>query len=146
MRGKAGRPTKFTKLAQARILRAVERGMPFVHAARAAGMTAQTLFTHRSNNQAFADALAVAQAKGIERQLKIVQHATESSDESVRLRAATWWLTHAPGAAEHFSESRRVEFSGLPAGIIVIQWPHQIPSHEKIATANHPAAIAPDAG
>jgi len=106
---KRGRPSKFTSQTAKRILRSVGRGMPLVHAASAAGMSFQTLSTHRSKNPQFADALAAAVSKGIETRLKVVEQALNSPDEAIRLRAACWYLEHT--APAHFARNR-IEVTG----------------------------------
>jgi hypothetical protein len=106
-----------TAVAQRRILRAVARGTPLVHAANAAGMTFQTLSTHRSKNPAFAAALAKAVAKGVEAKLKVVERATKSKDEAVRLRAACWYLEHVH--PESFARNR-IELTGADGSPLAV--------------------------
>ena len=123
---KTGRPTKFKPELVRRILRSVGRGIPISHAARAAGISHQSLINYRRQNPRFEDAMATAISRGIEDRLRVVERATRSTDEAVRLRAATWWLSHSPHSAPFFSESSRVELSGeLDGRVAVLVWPHK---------------------
>jgi hypothetical protein len=127
---KRGRPTKFTASTRRKILANIRRGLPLNHCCVAAGITFQSLCTYRDSDPAFADAIMRATSRGIESRLGIVSRAMRSKDESVRLRAATWWLTHAPAAAPHFSETRRVEMDGQPpviAPTVIFALPEKIP-------------------
>ena len=114
---RTGRPSKLTPATVKRILRSVERGMPLVHAANTAGMTFQTLSTHRSKNPAFADAIAQAISKGIDRRLKVVEQALNSPDEAIRLRSACWFLEHT--APQHFARNR-IELTGADGSPLAV--------------------------
>jgi len=109
-----GRPSKLTPQTVKRILRSVGRGLPLVHAANAAGMSFQTLCTHRSKNPQFADALARAISKGIERRLRKIEDASNAGD----WRASAWALEHCPGASEHFARNR-IEVTGAGGAPLV---------------------------
>ena len=94
------------------IIAAVEDGCPLCHAATSAGVSVQSISNWRESDPDFSEQIKQAVSRGIKARLDIVKRATQSKDEGVALRAATWWLTHVPGAAEHFSESRRIEVTG----------------------------------
>lgn len=111
------RPSKMTPVAKRRILRAVSRGTPLVHAANAAGLTFQTLSSHRAKSPALAAALAQAVAKGVEAKLKVVERATKSKDEAVRLRAACWYLEHVH--PESFARNR-IELTGADGSPLAV--------------------------
>lgn len=129
-----GRPSKLDALAERKILRSVRRGMPLIHAANVAGMSFQTLSSHRSKNTKFADALLKAIAEGVEARLKVIEQATKSADESVRLRSATWWLEHV--LPEHFARSRiQVEAVGQVEHSFII--PQQTLNEIAEARARH---------
>jgi len=118
-RRKNGRPTKFTRLTRARVLSCVKKGMPLVHAANAAGISFMSLNTYRQKHLKFADALAQAISKGVEKRLEIIERALDSQDESIRLRAACWFLEHTQPS--HFARNR-IELTGadgqqLAAGV-----------------------------
>jgi hypothetical protein len=78
--------------------------MPLVHAANASGVSFHSLNTYRNKHPEFADALSQAISKGIESRLEVIERATNSQDEAIRLRAACWFLEHT--APEHFSKTR----------------------------------------
>jgi hypothetical protein len=78
--------------------------MPLCHAARAAGVSFQSLSTYRSVHPEFAAQLEQAASKGIGKRLKVVEDALSSSDENVRLKSAFWFLEHA--APEFFAKNR----------------------------------------
>jgi hypothetical protein len=123
---KTGAPTKFTPRLVKQILRAVGKGVPTSHAARAAGVSFQTVLNFQKQHPKFADSMEKAISKGIVERLNIVERAMKSVDENVALRAAIWHLSHSPHSAQFFSENRRVEFSGeLDAKTLVLVWPHQ---------------------
>ncbi len=117
MSKRTGRPSKLTPVTMKRVLRAVARGTPLVHAAAAGNMTFQTLSTHRGKNAAFADAIAKAVAKGVEAKLKVVERATKSKDEAVRLRAACWYLEHVH--PESFARNR-IELTGADGSPLAV--------------------------
>jgi len=118
-KNKNGRPTKFTRQTRARVLSCVKKGMPLVHAANAAGISFMSLNTYRQKNLKFADALAQAISKGVEKRLEVIERATQSQDEGIRLRAACWFLEHTQPS--HFARNR-IELTGadgqqLAAGV-----------------------------
>jgi hypothetical protein len=106
-----GRPRKFTAGVVKRILRCASRGVPFGHAVKACGLSYQSFLNYRRDHPRFEEALARAVSKGIDRRLRILEELMESGDPAIRVRIITWFLEHAPGAAEHYSRSR-VEVSG----------------------------------
>lgn len=99
MKKRPGRPSKFTPATVRKILRSVARGMPLVHSANAAGMSFQTLCTHRGKHPEFDDALAQAAARGLESRLKKIEEAAKTD-----WRAAAWYAEHV--FPEHFSRTR----------------------------------------
>ena len=99
-----GRPTKFSEEVAQIIIDAVSDGCPITHASTISGVTFQTVCNWRELNPDFAERVKQATSFGIRSRLSIVKRAMESKDENVQLRAAIWWLCHAPGAKEHFSE------------------------------------------
>lgn len=115
---RGGRPSKFTPELRRRVLRLISKGIPHKHAALAAGCSYQSLLNYQQAYPDFAERCKNALADGIRRRVEAVEECCRSKDEAVRLRAATWWLTHVPGAAEHFSETRKTEFTGLDGSII----------------------------
>ena len=104
-----GRPSKFTAKTIRRVLRCVEKGMPLCHAASAADVSTQTLSVYRNAHPEFAAALSRAIAKGIEARLEVIEQATQSQDEAIRLRAACWYLEHVH--PESFARNR-IEVTG----------------------------------
>jgi hypothetical protein len=125
IKNQGGRPSKFTKEFSEKFLSFVRDGMPLTHAASACGVCYRSLTTYRNEHPEFSEAITEALSHGIQVRLDIVKKCTESSDQNVALRAATWWLTHVPGSAEHFSESRKVEVTGeLDGRVLTIVWPH----------------------
>ncbi len=152
MSKKTGRKSKFNHEVVKTICDAISDGVPITHAATIAGVSFEWVCQHRRRSPEFDRQIREATSAAIQSRLAVVKRAMESADDSIALRAATWWLSHAPGAAEHFSESRRVELTGdgdLFAGaqIAVLVWPHQQNQNEKILDAekNRPAIAAPDA-
>jgi hypothetical protein len=150
---RGGRKTKFNQSLIRRVLRCLERGMPLGLTASAAGVQPGTLGVYRRQHPDFEQNVQQAIAKGIQARLDVVIKAMKSSDENVRLRAATWWLSHAPAAAQHFSESRKIELSGEVDGrVAVLVWPHRAPADLKTETQisvngtnNHIARTSQDA-
>jgi len=117
-----GAPTKYSEEVAEAIVAAVSDGIPALHAAQIAGISFQTLCEYRRVHPEFDQQVKEAISRGIRARLEIVKKAMQSKDENVALRAACWWLSHCPGAAEHFSETRRLEISGdgLPPIQIVV--------------------------
>jgi len=126
--GKPGRKTKFTPELSRRILRLISKGIPVSHATRACGITFQSFRNFQQAYPDFEDKCRNALSAGIRRRVEIVEKCCRSQDEGLRLRAAQWWLTHIPGAAEYFSETRKIELSGeLDGRVAVLVWPHHAP-------------------
>ena len=125
-RNKGGRPSKFTPATRRKILKLVGRGMPLTHAANVAGVSYQTFLNYRRDRPGFDEAIGNAIAKGIEARLKVIERATKSPDESIRLRSACWFLEH---TAPEFFARNRVEVTGangLPlAGAIAVYLPQK---------------------
>jgi len=109
---RTGAPTKYSPEIAKVISEAIADGVPIKHTATLAGISFQSLCEFRRRYPEFDQQIREAFSAAIRTRLAIVKRAMESKDEAIALRAATWWLTHAPGAAEHFSESRRVELTG----------------------------------
>jgi len=144
-----GRPTKFTAQTRKRILRCIRRGMPLTLAASAAGVSYSSLCNFRARSKSFEMSLASAIAKGVNANLEVIEQATRSQDQAVRLRAACWFLEHTQ--PQHFARNR-LELTGadgqpLDGRIVFLAWPHQQNQsstpheHEKLlnATDIHPA-------
>lgn len=143
---KTGRPSKFNRTLVRRVLRCLEKGMPLSLAASAGGVIPGTIGVYRRENPDFDEQCKAAISRGVEARLDVVVKAMESADENVRLRAATWLLSHVPGSAEHFSESRRIELSGeLDGKIAVLVWPHAAPKEVKKHADDTATAIAQNA-
>jgi hypothetical protein len=122
LRNKGGAPTKYCERVAQTIVAAVEDGCPITHAATLASVSYSSVCEYRRLYPDFDERVKQAIALGIKSRLDVVKKAMQSKDENVSLRAATWWLTHVPGAAEHFSETRRLEISGdgLPPIQIIV--------------------------
>ena len=105
--GKRGSPTKFNRRLANRLKRSVGLGVPRTHAARAAGVSYQSLLTYEKKYPAFADEMEQAASKGIEKRVEKIEEASAAGD----WRASAWLLEHCPGSAEHFSRSR-IELTG----------------------------------
>jgi hypothetical protein len=119
---KLGRPSKFSPAIAKVICDAITDGCPITHVATIAGVSFQWLCDQRKKHPEFDQQIREAFSHAIQARLAIVKKTMESKDESVALRAATWWLTHTPGAAQHFSESRRVELTGdgITTSVVVV--------------------------
>jgi hypothetical protein len=104
-----GRPSKYTAPVIRRILKSVERGLPFAHVIAKCGCSYQSFLNYRRDHPRFEEALQRAVAKGIDKRLAVVEDCLSNSDPNVRLRSAIWYLEHCPGASEHFSSRTRVE-------------------------------------
>lgn len=118
---RTGRPSKFSPELCRRILRLIAKGVPALHACRACSISFQTFRNYQQAHPGFAEKCRNALSDGIRRRVEIIEKCCRSKDESVALRAATWWLSHTPGSAEHFSESRKLELSGELNGKAAIQ-------------------------
>jgi hypothetical protein len=122
---RGGRKSKFTKPLVRRILKAVGRGMPIQQAANACGVSPSTLLTYRRRYPAFDQKVQEAIAKGIAARLDVVILSMKSAEESIRLRASTWWLEHV--VPEHFGRNR-IEVTGTdgsPLAAIAIYLPQK---------------------
>jgi hypothetical protein len=84
-------------------------GVPATHAARAAGLSYQSLLNYQRLHPQFADDMARAVSEGVESRLEVIERATQSQDEAIRLRAACWFLEHTQPA--HFARNR-IELTG----------------------------------
>ncbi|MCW5553056.1 MAG: hypothetical protein KIS67_12965 [Verrucomicrobiae bacterium] len=141
---KRGCRTKFNARLAKQLCDAIADGLPITHTCRLAGIAFETYRSYRRAHPEFDMAIESAIARGIEQRLSVVKRAMSSADEAIALRAATWWLTHVSGAREHFSETARVEVSGMNQQVAVLVWPHQQHHENEIldATEDHPARIA----
>jgi hypothetical protein len=128
---KLGAPVKFNDTIAKAVRDAVEDGIPLTHAARIAGISFQSLCEYRRIYPEFDEQVKSAVSRGIQSRLDIVKKAMQSKDENLALRAATWWLTHAPSAAEHFSESRRVELTGADGSPLAVGVGIYLPEKQK---------------
>jgi hypothetical protein len=143
-RNKGGAPTKYSEHVAQTIVAAVEDGCPITHAATIAGVSYSAVCSYRKQFPDFDERVKQAIALGIKSRLDVVKKAMQSKDENVSLRAATWWLTHVPGAAEHFSESRRLEISGPDGqpltGAVAVYLPQKDddPNGKPVVTVNAP--------
>lgn len=149
---KNGRPTKFTPETIKRILRCVRRGMPLALAANAARVSYSSLCGWRVKHKSFDDAVTMAVAQGVDKNLRVIEQALKSKDEAIRLRAACWFVEHTQ--PQHFSKSR-LEVTGADgeplsgAQVAVLVWPHEQNRNPQIeirdAKNNHPAIPSQDA-
>jgi hypothetical protein len=114
---KLGRPSKFTPETVRRILRCAKKGLPLCHCASAANLTFQSLNQYRNKHPEFAAALSQAISKGIEARLEVIERATNSQDEAIRLRAACWFLEHTQPS--HFARNR-IEISGADGSPLAV--------------------------
>jgi hypothetical protein len=62
-------------------------------AASCAGVAYSSLASWRAKDREFDAALALAVARGVDANLKVVEQSLKSRNESVRLRAACWFLS-----------------------------------------------------
>jgi transposase-like protein len=99
-----GRKSKFTAELRAKILRLAAKGMPLTHISSACGISHQAFRNYRRDRPEFEAALLQAISRGMEKRLAVIEKAMDSQDESIRLRAATWYLEHVH--SEHFSKTR----------------------------------------
>jgi transposase-like protein len=133
-RRKIGAPTECTAQLAAEIIEAVQLGTPITHCAQAARVSFETLCAWRRRDSDFDAAIRTAIATGIQERLKVVRDCMASEDESVRLRAATWWLSHSPESARYFSESSKLELDGeLDTRVLALVWPHRIQDENSIS-------------
>lgn len=143
---RVGCPKKRTPKLAARICRLIADGLPFAHAANAAGIANSTLCVWRNSSPEFEAEIQAAVSAGIAKRLKVVRDALQSRDESVRLRSACWWLTHAPQAARYFSETSRIELDAdLQAQVAFLVWPHQQTERHETETNHRLTDASPDA-
>jgi hypothetical protein len=111
-RGRIGRPCKYNAALARKVCRMVEQGVPITHIVAAVGISFESLCDYRRKHPEFDRQIKEATSRGIAKRLDTIQRAMESQDERLAFQASVWYLTHVPGAAEHFSESRRIEVSG----------------------------------
>ena len=97
---RTGRPTKRTSKVTRAILRGIAAGLPFKHAAGAAGVTGGTLAEWRRKFPDFDAAVEAALAKAIRHHLNIITTAANTGD----WKAASWLLEHR--FPEDFARSR----------------------------------------
>ena len=111
--GKPGRDSKRTPQTAAKILAAIEDGLPLIFAAAKAGIGKSCLYSWRADDEEFGAAVDAAVAQGIETRLKLVQHAAQTD-----WRAAAWLLERT--APEFFARSRiEVNHSGVVGHIVI---------------------------
>jgi len=113
------------------VLRSVARGLPLTLAAPANGITYATLCAYRNQRKDFADALAQAIAKGVEKNLKVIENALESQDENIRLRSAMWFVVHTQPL--HFARNR-VEITGANGSPLAAAIAIYLPQKDVIPT------------
>jgi hypothetical protein len=117
-----GRPTKFTPETRARLVQLIARGLPFVHACHAAGISFQSFLTYRNRHDDFREEIEQAVAAAIEKRLKIIEDAAEKGD----VNSAKWLLEHLHPA--HFARNR-IEVTGADgaplAGAIALYLPQK---------------------
>lgn len=112
-----GRPTVRT-LPRAKIIcNAIGRGLPFTHACAVARISFETFSRWRSSDEKFRAQIDEATAKGVDRRLKVIERATNSQDEAIRLRAACWFLEHTQ--PQHFARNR-IEISGADGSPLAV--------------------------
>lgn len=119
-------------------------------AASAAGVAYSSLCAWRAKNKSFDDALALAVARGIDANLKVIEQALKSRDEAIRLRAACWFLSSTQSA--HFGRTK-LEVTGadgspLAGQVAVLVWPHMMKENQESKTIhelpnNNPTETAP---
>lgn len=106
---RGGRPSVRSAAMAKVICQAVSLGVPYRHAARAAGISYSAFAQWKKDDELFREQIEVAVASGIERRLKVIQESLESTDPAIRLRSACWFLEHVH--PEAFSRTR-VELTG----------------------------------
>ena len=141
---KHGRPSKFSRALVQRVLSCLEKGMPLSTTAHVCGISFQSLCTYRAKHQKFADAISAALARGIQSRLDVVVKATESADESIKLRAATWLLEHCN--PELFARNR-IEVTGADgsplAAAVAIYLPQKDNNSQPAIEVNSTKTIEP---
>jgi len=95
-----GRKTVQTPERAKTICDALARGLPYVHACAAAGISFQTFSAWRNRDETFRQQIEAAIAVGVAARLAIIDRAAITGD----WRAAAWLLEHCQ--PEHFSKSR----------------------------------------
>jgi len=101
-----GRPTVWTPEVEQTILDAVRVGCSYVIAARAAGISRETLHARLRDDQAFSDRVEIARSKGVVN----VAHEAACTTDSVRLKYAIHFLSVKD--PDEFAAKNRVELSG----------------------------------
>jgi hypothetical protein len=145
VRKKPGRKTKFTRELVRRVLACLERGMPITTTANVCGIALQSLANYRQKHPKFADAISAAQARGIQARLDVVVKASESADESIKLRAACWLLEHCN--PELFARNR-IEVTGAdgsPLSAAVAIYLPQKENSQPAVEINQPKQLNPNA-
>jgi hypothetical protein len=97
---KPGRPTKFTPARQEKILSAIRRGLPYVHACAVAGIHPSSFHAYKNRHASFRDEVEKANADFIASNLEVIEKAAKAGD----WRAAAWRLEHCQ--PEHFAKNR----------------------------------------
>jgi hypothetical protein len=119
---KNGRPSKFTEETRVRLVQLVARGLPFIHACSAVGITLQSFITYRNNHHDFREEIERAVSAAIEKRLKIIEAAADAGDVS----SAKWLLEH---LHPQFYARNRIELTGADgaplAGTIAVYLPQK---------------------
>jgi hypothetical protein len=119
---KNGRPSKFTEETRARLVQLVARGLPFIHACSAVGITLQSFITYRNNHDDFREEIERAVSAAIEKRLKIIEAAADAGD----VNSAKWLLEH---LHPQFYARNRIELTGADgaplAGTIAVYLPQK---------------------
>lgn len=102
----AGRPTVWTPEVEQTILDAVRVGCSYVIAARAAGISRETLHARLREDQAFSDRVEIARSKGVVN----VAHEAACTTDNVRLKYAIHFLSVKD--PDEFALKNRLELSG----------------------------------
>ena len=97
--GKPGRPTKLTVETRARLVEAIGRGVPAKFACAGCRISFQAFSNWREKFEDFREELAEAQARAMEKYLRVIERAAETDP-----RFACWQLEHR--WPEHFAKSR----------------------------------------
>lgn len=108
---KRGRRSKRTPQTAALICRLISTGVPYVHAASAAGIARSGFSKWRNADPAFEEQIQKAVALGVSRRLARIEEASEAGD----WRASAWLLEHCQ--PQHFAVSRQLlEVTGPNGG------------------------------
>jgi hypothetical protein len=101
---RGGRPTVRTPEVARILCDAIALGVPFRHACNVAKISFQTFCDWRRDDLDFKEQVEGALAEGVQRRLRVIEKAMESTDEAIRLRSACWYLEHV--FPSDFSRSR----------------------------------------